>query len=328
MTDAVPSPDGRVVIGGSTGFMGQYLIPRLRAAGREVITISRSGADIAWGDQSAIDRAVDGSSLVIGLAGKSVNCRYTPDNRAAIFRSRLDTTSSLSSAIARASNPPPLWVNSSTATIYRHAEDRPMTESSGDIGTGFSVEVAKAWERALFADALPATRRVALRSAIVLGHGGVLGPLKNLARLGLGGAQHDGPWPVSRARRAAGTGHLPGARRGAQRFSWVHVEDVARIIDFLEATPSLEGPVNAAAPNPSDNAEFMATVRRVLGVGFGPPMPRWMLELGAIGIRTETELILKSRWVIPEKLTVPGFEFAYPKLDDAIRESFDAERAA
>ena len=328
MTDVIPSPEGPVVIGGSTGFMGQYLIPRLRAAGREVITISRSGADIAWGDQDAIDRAVDGSALVIGLAGKSVNCRYTPDNRAAIFRSRLDTTSSLSTAIAKASSPPPLWVNSSTATIYRHAEDRPMTESSGDLGTGFSVEVAKAWERALFAADLPHTRRVALRSAIVLGHGGVLGPLKNLARLGLGGAQHDGPWPVSRARRAAGTGHLPGARRGAQRFSWVHVEDVARIIDCLEATPSLEGPVNAASPNPSDNAEFMATVRRVLGVGFGPPMPRWMLELGAIGIRTETELILKSRWVIPEKLTLAGFEFAYPKLEDAIRESFDVAAAA
>ena len=328
MTDAIPSPAGPVVIGGSTGFMGQYLIPRLRAAGREVITISRSGADITWGDQDAIDRAVDGSSLVVGLAGKSVNCRYTPDNRAAIFRSRLDTTSSLGSAIAKAANPPPLWVNSSTATIYRHAEDRPMTESSGDLGTGFSVEVAKAWERALLSDDLPQTRRVALRSAIVLGHGGVLGPLKNLARLGLGGAQHDGPWPVSRARRAAGTGHLPGARRGAQRFSWVHVEDVARIIDFLEATPSLEGPVNAASPNPSDNAEFMATVRRVLGVGFGPPMPRWMLELGAIGIRTETELILKSRWVIPEKLTLAGFEFAYPKLEDAVRESFDVTEAA
>lgn len=108
----------------------------------------------------------------------------------------------------------------------------------------------------------------------------------------------------------------------------MHVEDVARIIDFLEVTPSLEGPVNAASPNPSDDAEFMATVRRVLGIGFGPPMPRWMLELGAIGIRTETELILKSRWVIPEKLTLAGFEFAYPSLEDAVRESFDLERSA
>lgn len=323
------TPDtGRVVIGGSTGFMGQYLAPRLRAAGREVITISRSGADIAWGDQAAIDRAVDGSSLVIGLAGKSVNCRYTPENRAAIFRSRLDTTASLSTAIARAENPPALWVNSSTATIYRHAEDRPMTESTGEIGTGFSVEVAKAWERALFADDLPATRRVALRSAIVLGHGGVLGPLRGLARLGLGGAQYDGRWPIGPSRREAGTGHVRGARRGRQRFSWVHVEDVVRIIDFVEQHPSLQGPVNAAAPNPVDNAEFMATVRRVLGVRIGPPMPRWMLEIGAIGIRTETELILKSRWVLPEKLAAAGFEFSYPTLEDAVRESFDRDRAA
>ena len=111
-----------------------------------------------------------------------------------------------------------------------------------------------------------------------------------------------------------------------QRFSWVHVEDIARIIDFLEVTPTLDGPVNAASPNPTDNADFMATVRRVLGVRIGPPMPRWMLELGAIAIRTETELILKSRWVIPEKLTVAGFEFAYPDLEDALRESFDLER--
>ncbi|MFY9714401.1 MAG: DUF1731 domain-containing protein [Microbacterium sp.] len=319
---------GRVVIGGSTGFMGRYLLPRLRAAGREVITISRSGADLRWGDQAGIDRAVDGAELVIGLAGKSVNCRYTPENRAEIFRSRLDTTSSLSRAIAAAAAPPALWVNSSTATIYRHAEDRPMTESTGEIGTGFSVEVAKAWEQALFAVDLPHTRRVALRSTIVLGHGGVLGPLQTLARRGLGGAQHDGVWPVSRRRRAAGTGHFPGARRGTQRFSWVHVEDVARIIDFIEQTPSLDGPVNAAAPHPVDNNEFMATVRRVLGVGFGPPMPRWMLELGAIGIRTETELILKSRWVLPEKLTRAGFEFRYPTLEPAIRESFDLAVAA
>lgn len=317
---------GRVVIGGSTGFMGRYLLPRFRAEGREVVTISRSGADLRWGDQVGIDRAVDGAALVIGLAGKSVNCRYTPENRAEIFRSRLDTTASLSTAISRASAPPAVWVNSSTATIYRHAEDRPMTESSGEIGTGFSVEVAKAWEKALFTDELPATRRVALRSTIVLGHGGVLEPLRGLARLGLGGPQYDGRWPVSAARRAAGTGHFPGARRGHQRFSWVHIEDVARIIDFVERTPSLDGPVNAAAPNPVDNVEFMAMVRRVLGARIGPPMPRWMLELGAIGIRTETELILKSRWVIPEKLTVAGFEFAYPHLEDALRESFDLER--
>lgn len=319
---------GRVVLGGSSGFMGQYLQQHYRAAGREVVTISRGGADLTWSDATGIAQAVDGASLVVGLAGKSVNCRYTPENRAEIFRSREETTRTLSEAIAAASTPPPLWVNSSTATIYRHAEDRPMTESTGELGTGFSVEVAKAWERELFAQELPETRRIALRSTIVLGHGGVLGPIKSLARLGLGGAQHDGRWPVSAARRAAGTGHDFAARRGAQKFSWVHIEDVARMLDFFEHTPSLEGPVNAAAPNPVDNRTFMATVRKVLGVPFGPPMSRWMLELGAIGIRTETELILKSRWVLPEKLIEAGFTFRYPDLESALREAFDLEEAA
>lgn len=313
---------GTVVIGGASGFMGRHLQQKYRDEGRRVVTISRSGGDLGWDDQAGIDQAVDGAALVVGLAGKSVNCRYTDENRAEIFRSRLSTTASLSGAIARAENPPALWVNSSTATIYRHAEDRPMTEAAGDIGSGFSVEVAKAWEEALFAEELPHTRRVALRSAIVLGHGGVLGPLKNLTKIGLGGAQHDGWWPVSRARVAAGTAHLPGARRGAQRFSWVHIDDIARIIDFVEQHPQLAGPVNASAPHPVDNRTFMAAVRRVLGVRFGPPMPRWMLELGAIGIRTETELVLKSRWVVPQRLTQAGFEFTYAELDAALRASF------
>lgn len=315
---------GRVVVGGSTGFMGRHLTERLRAQGREVVTVSRSGADLDWTDQAGIDAAVEGSALVLGLAGKSVNCRYTPRNRAEIFRSRLDTTAALRTAIARASAPPALWINSSTATIYRHADDRPMTESSGEIGRGFSVEVAKAWERELFAGELPGTRRVALRSAIVLGDGGVLGPLRTLARLGLGGPQYDGRWPVSRARRKAGTAHAFGTRRGRQRFSWIHLDDVARIVEFLEQTPTLEGPVNAASPNPVDNVAFMAAIRRALGVRFGPPTPRWMLELGAIGIRTETELVLKSRWVLPEKLLAAGFTFQHPDLDEALQSSFAA----
>lgn len=313
----------RVVIGGSTGFIGRHLLRKYRAEGREVITISRSGADLTWGDQTGIDEAVDGASLVIGLAGKSVSCRYTPENRAEILGSRLDTTAALSAAIHRATLPPALWVNSSTATIYRHAEDRPMTESGGELGAGFSVEVAKAWERALMAEALPATRRVALRTAIVLGDAGVLGPLRSLARLGLGGTQLDGWWPVSAARRAAGTAHLPGARGGRQRFSWIHVDDVLGIIDFVEGHPDLDGPINACTPNPVDNRMFMAAVRRAVGARIGPPLPRWMLELGAMGIRTETELILKSRWVVPERLTSAGYVFRHPDLDEALRASPD-----
>ncbi|MGO4679410.1 epimerase [Microbacterium sp. 2MCAF23] len=313
---------GRVVLGGSTGFIGQDLARRWRAAGREVITISRHGADLTWGDQAGIDAAVDGADLVVGLAGKSVNCRYTPANRAEIFRSREETTAALRTAIGRAATPPPLWVNSSTATIYRHAEDRAQTESTGELGTGFSVEVARAWERALFTGELPGTRRVALRTAIVLGDGGVLATLRTLTRRGLGGTQHDGHWPIGRARRAAGTAHEFRTRGGRQRFSWVHLDDVAGIIAFLEAHPELEGPVNVVSPGAGDNRTLMATIRRALDVPFGLPQPRWMLELGAIGIRTETELILKSRWVAPEKLLAAGYAFAHPDLDEAVRASF------
>lgn len=303
--------------------MERYLVARYREAGREVVTIGRSGSDLAWGDSIGIARAVDGADLVVGLAGKSVNCRYTAANRAEIFRSRLDTTAELGRAIARATAPPSLWANASTATIYRHAEDRPMTERDGEIGSGFSVDVARAWEKELDAEPLPSTRRVALRTAIVLGHGGVLGPIRGLARLGLGGPQLDGEWPVSRARLEAGTAHLPGARGGLQKFSWIHIEDAARIIDFLERAPDIAGPVNVSAPGPVDNRTLMASVRRVLGVPFGIPAPRWMLEPGAAAIRTETELVLKSRWVLPERLTEAGFEFSYPELEPALREAFD-----
>ncbi|UOR03401.1 DUF1731 domain-containing protein [Leucobacter allii] len=307
--------------------MGRHLQHRYAVQGREVVTIGRSGADLVWDDTAGIAAAVDGAALVVGLAGKSVDCRYTPANRAEILRSRTETTAALHRAIGAADHPPELWVNSSTATIYRHAEDRPMTEASGELGAGFSVDVARAWEAALFHGELRGTRRVALRSAIVLGPelapgvGGVLGPLRTLARLGLGGAQHDGRWPVGRRRREAGTAHLPGARGGKQRFSWIHVEDAARVLDFLEATPELTGPVNAAAPHPVDNATFMRVVRRAVGAAVGPPLPRWMLELGALGIRTETELILKSRWVLPARLTEAGFAFRFPEIDAAVADA-------
>lgn len=323
---------GRVVIGGSSGFIGRHLVPKYRAEGREVVTISRSDADLTWDDEGGIAAAVDGAGLVIGLAGKSVGCRYTAKNREEIFTSRLSTTTALSDAIGAADNPPPLWINASTATIYRHADDRPMTESGGEIGEGFSVDVARAWERALFTADLPATRRVALRTAIVLGHdtsaaatgsgagsrNGALGPLINLARIGLGGAQYDGRWPTTPGRRRVGTAHAYATRGARQRFSWIHLDDVAGIIDFLEAHPELDGPINAAAPNPSDNRGFMAAIRAATGMPVGLPVARWMLEIGAIAIRTETELVLKSRWVLPERLQAAGYEFAYPELEPAV----------
>src|SRR5699024_2911009 len=246
---AMSSSEGRVVLGGASGFMGRAVRAKYLAEGREVVTIGRSGADLRWEDQGGIDAAVDGAALLIGLAGKSVDCRYTRANRAEIFSSRLRTTRALHRAVSRAARPPALWANASTATIYRHAMDRPQTESDGELGTGFSVEVARAWEDALFEGHLPTTRRVALRTAIVLGDGGVLGMLRRLATFGISGTQSDGRWPTTSARRRAGTAHDPGSRRGRQRFSWIHLDDVLGILDFLETTPSLAGPVNLSSPH-------------------------------------------------------------------------------
>ena len=314
-----------VVIAGASGFMGRHLVEHYGSSGDRVITIGRGvGSDVPWSDSAGIRSAVDGAALVVNLAGRTVNCRYTARNRREIVDSRIDTTRALGAAIATASSPPALWINSSTATIYRHADDRPQDEATGELGAGFSVDVATAWEAALFELALPATRRVALRTAIVLGDGGVLTPLFRLARLGLGGAHLDGPWFLSRRRRALGTEHRFATRGGRQRFSWVHLADVAGAIRFLEAHPELAGPINLSSPNPVDDRTFMATLRRVLGVPVGLPMHRWMLEPGAWLIRTETELVLKSRWVIPGRLQQAGFAFEYPELEGALREVVDS----
>lgn len=310
----------RVVLAGASGFIGRYLVEAFRLDGATVTLIGRHGPDARWGDPAAIASLVDGADVVINLAGKSVNCRYNERNRAEILRSRLDTTRALGEAIAAAQRPPALWLNSSTATIYRHAEDRPMTESTGELGTGFSVSVATAWEQAFFELPLPGTRRVALRMAIVLGDGSVMPPLTRLARFGLGGAQLDGRWFSTAARRAAGTFHEFRARGGRQRFSWVHIADVLGIIQFLIAHKELDGVVNVSSPNPVDSRGFMATLRKVLRVPFGVPTPRFVLELGSIVIRTETELVLKSRWVVPERLLAAGYAFEYPELEPALRE--------
>lgn len=310
----------RVVIAGASGFIGQYLARAFRAEGRTVSLIGRNGPDAAWGDTAAITRLLDGADLLVNLAGKSVNCRYNPANRAEILRSRIETTSELATAIRNCGVPPPLWVNSSTATIYRHAEDRPMTEDGGEIGTGFSVDIAQGWEEELFAGELPGTRRVALRMAIVLGNGSALIPLLRLARFGLGGPQVEGRWFSTRARRAAGTFHEFRARGGRQMFSWIHVADVCGIIRFLETRSDLGGVVNVAAPYPVDNRTLMSTLRRMLGVRIGLPTPRWMLEIGSAVIRTETELVLKSRWVVPERLQKAGYVFEFPTLEPALRQ--------
>ncbi|SDZ04735.1 epimerase [Herbiconiux ginsengi] len=319
----------RVVLAGASGFIGARLAEAFREEGAEVALIGRAGPAARWNDAAAIAALVDGADLLINLAGKSVNCRYDAANRAEIFRSRLATTRALHDAVTAAAHPPRLWINSSTATIYRHADDRPMTESTGEIGEGFSVNVATSWEDEFFRGELAGTRRVALRMAIVLGDGSALTPILALARAGLGGPQFDGHWPATPARRAAGTDHRfrRGSRGGRQKFSWVHLDDVLGIIRFLDTRPEIDGPVNAAAPHPTDNRTFMASVRRAVGARFGLPTARWMLELGSFVIRTETELVLKSRWVVPERLEAAGYSFAFRDHETALADIVRARRA-
>lgn len=306
-----------IVIAGASGFMGRFLAREFRGRGDTVIEICRRGT-LIWGRTAAITDALEGADLLVNLAGRSVNCRYGPENRAEILSSRLDTTRELAEALRACENPPGLWINASTATIYRHAEDRPMTEADGELGEGFSVEVARAWEAAFFEGELPGIRRVALRTAIVLGPGGALVPMLRLARFGLGGPQFDGRWPATRARREAGTYHAFRARGGSQRFSWVHLRDVLGVIDFVRARPELGGVLNVAAPGTSDNRTLMRLIRKALGIPVGLPAFRWMTELGAMAIRTETELILKSRWVVPERLLEAGYVFEHPELEEAL----------
>ncbi|WP_166245494.1 TIGR01777 family oxidoreductase [Paenibacillus turpanensis] len=289
----------KVVLAGGTGFLGHYFTEKFSSLGYDVLIISRNPQHISWENTPDIMNALNGAEMLINLAGKSVNCRYNETNKREIFNSRTETTKTLGNAILACSEPPALWLNSSTATIYRHAEDRPMTETTGEIGSGFSVEVAKAWEEAFFSFKLPATRQAALRISIVLGKdGGVMIPLKKLVSYGLGGKQ--GP--------------------GTQKFSWIHIEDLFRMIMFMKDREELQGVINCASPYPTTNEEFMSELRRAMNMRFGLPAPSWLLEIGAVLIRTETELVLKSRWVVPERLEAAGFVFRHPTLREALQD--------
>ena len=216
----------RAVLAGGSGFIGTRLASDLAARGYDVVRIGRRGPDARWSEHDTISTLVDGADLLVNLAGKSVGCRYSDANRDEIYRSRIETTESLHRGVTAAAAPPRLWFNASTATIYRHAMDRPQTEGDGELGTGFSVDVASNWERVFFAGELPATRRVALRMAIVLGDGPALTMLARAARFGMGGAQHDGWWFPHRRYRGIGprptTAAPHGRTRGEQKFSWIH----------------------------------------------------------------------------------------------------------
>jgi uncharacterized protein (TIGR01777 family) len=297
----------RIVIPGGSGQVGNVLARHLHAQGHVVTVLSRHPEPLPWQvlpwngcDLGIWTNAIDGADIVINLAGRNVNCRYTPANRREIMDSRILSTCAIGQAIGQATQPPALWMNASTATIYRHALDRAMDESSGELGGHepgapstwrFSIDVATSWEREFFAAATPRTRKIALRSAMTMSpdRGGIFDTLLRLVRAGLGGK----------------------AASGKQFISWIHETDFVRAIDFLIAHQDLSGCINICSPCPLPNQEFMRVLRDAWGTRIGLPATRWMLELGAVFLRTETELILKSRRVVPQRLLEAGFHFNF-----------------
>ncbi|MGW1797910.1 TIGR01777 family oxidoreductase [Streptomyces sp. NPDC001984] len=302
----------KVVLPGGTGQVGTVLDRALTAAGHEVTVLTRHPEQerhIGW-DGAALGHwaaAVDGCDVVINLAGRSVSCRYTAENLRAMMDSRVDSARVIGEAIAAAERPPRVWLQMSTATIYAHRYDAANDESTGVIGGSeagvpdywaYSVEIAKNWEQAQAEARTPKTRKVVLRSAMVMSpdRGGVFDVLLRLARLGLGG-------PVA---------------GGAQYVSWIHDEDFVRAVEFLIARDDLEGPVNLASPGPLPHRAFMRALRTAWGVPVGLPATRWMAELGAFALRSDTELLFKSRRVVPGRLRAAGFDFAHPEWDGAV----------
>lgn len=304
----------RLVLAGGSGFLGQALAAWFLRRGWDVAILTRTPKErgerireVAWDGATVGNWAaeLDGADGVINLAGRTVNCRYHARNRELIMNSRLASTRVLGEAIARCAHPPRVWLNSSTATIYRHTFG-PAWDEAGEIGAtpeakdAFSVQVATEWERVFNEAVTPRTRKIALRSAMVLGHGAnsVFPVLRRLVRFGLGGRMGS----------------------GRQFVSWIHETDSCRAIEFLIERDDVSGPVNLAAPNPMSNTEMMRTLREVCGVPFGLPAAEWMLEVGAMLLRTETELIIKSRRVVPGRLLAAGFEFQFPELRTAFQD--------
>jgi uncharacterized protein len=350
----------KIIIAGGTGFIGQAMA-RYFGKDNHVVILSRHAANsqnngydqslatVADGynitywrwDPPMIEkhwaRELEGADVVINLAGKSVNCRYTEKNKEEIINSRVWATETLGRAIRQAIVPPKVWINAASATIYQHTTDKPNDELTGiiseakndnmpyscldrvrwaykkvmtrirygrhsnryqELNKDFSIQVCKLWEQAFFKFRTPFTRKIALRAAVTLGAGGVMVPYLNLLKFGLGGHQGSGD----------------------QMYSWIHEEDLCRIVEWMYEHKEMEGVYNCAAPDAVTNANFMQTLRHLTYHKIGLPVFTWMLEAGAALIGTETELILKSRWVYPARLLQSGFQFKYNQLEQAFRE--------
>jgi uncharacterized protein (TIGR01777 family) len=315
---SLPPRPLRIVIPGGSGQVGSMLAAYFQERGHSVSVLTRlpyaeTWQTVHWDGENPGPWTdyLEGADVCINLTGRNVNCRYTAANRAAIYESRIRSTQLLGRVIAGLADPPRVWLNASTATIYRHALDRPMDEATGELGGdewmtprrrvprswNFSIHVAKDWEAAFFAASTPRTRKLALRSAITFSPvaGNAFAMLLNLVRFSVGGAQGN----------------------GRQFVSWIHEFDFARAIEFLIARDDLDGVVNVSSPDPLPNREFMAMLRDAWGIPNGLPAPAPLIELAAIFLRTESELVLKSRRVVPGRLLDAGFQFQFPAWPEA-----------
>ncbi|MEN2400218.1 TIGR01777 family oxidoreductase [Flavobacterium sp. MC2016-06] len=296
----------KLIIAAGTGFLGQVLVNHFKDNFEEIVILTRGKSQtkngikyVNWNAKtfSGWEKELENATVLINLAGKSVDCRYTKENKREILLSRIESTKILNKAVLNCVNPPKHWLNSSTSTIYRFSLDKQMDEIDGEIGNDFSMNVALSWEKAFFKTETPNTLKTALRTSIVLGkNGGALVPLKTLARLGLGGKQG----------------------KGNQLVSWIHETDFARAIDFI-LEKEMTGKVNLVSPKPIRNQDFMALLREAVRVPFGIPINELLLKFGSVLIRTEPELVLKSRNVIPKRLQENGFEFEFDSLEKALK---------
>jgi len=303
----------KIVIPGGSGQVGTILARSFQRTGDDVVVLSRSPQAVPWRivpwdgkTVGAWAAEIDGADVVVNLAGRSVNCRYNAKNRAEILNSRVDSTLAVGAAIAASPHPPRIWLQASTATIYSHRYDASNDERCGAIGGGesnapdswrFSIEVARKWEAAAGVVELPSTRQVLLRSAVVMSPdpGGIFSIFRGLVRLGLGGTVGD----------------------GRQFMSWIHHEDFVRALRWLIEHDEIAGVVNVAAPAPVPQAEFMRTLRHAAGRPFGLSATSWMMEIAALVYGTESELMLKSRRVVPTRLVESGFTFNFPTWPEA-----------
>lgn len=289
---------GNIVIAGGSGFVGTYLTRRFREDGFNVTSVGRgSSSDVRISDLNTLTSVLEVASFLVNLAGKPITTRFTEQNKKELINSRVETTHQLAVALQRCKHRPELWVNASGAHIYGTGEEYPHTEESPVSQDFFLAQMAARWEAALFESGMSDVRKVALRISVVLGNdGGALQPFLRLARFGLGGRQGS----------------------GKQWFSWIHIEDIYRMIRFAMERKDLSGPVNATAPHPLRNADFMRSVRKAVHMPFGIPAPALGIRIGARLIGVEPDIILKSLYAVPMVLPEMGFQFRYPDIDSAL----------